>query len=121
MAGNTLDALHEQGQRLDRVEGDLYEVGLIGRLPCCHTSAADMVWGQLLQDKHCECCASRRPLSRCSPAQGPALSQTSLKLQCRHSLAASRPMLQVPCCAVPCCPACEVLGRWLAHDACTAD
>ena len=35
MAGNTLDALHEQGQRLDRVEGDLYEVGLIGRLPRC--------------------------------------------------------------------------------------
>eukprot|EP00891_Asterochloris_glomerata_P001913 jgi/Astpho2/1913/fgenesh1_pg.00038_%23_58_t len=26
MAGNTLDALHEQGQRLDRVEGDLYEI-----------------------------------------------------------------------------------------------
>ena len=31
MAGNTLDALHEQGQRLDRVEGDLYEVGLSHR------------------------------------------------------------------------------------------
>ena len=35
MAGNTLDALHEQGQRLDRVEGDLYEVGLTGTLPSC--------------------------------------------------------------------------------------
>ena len=45
MAATTLDSLHDQGHRLDRVEGDLYEVRSCHHI---HTTSAARLHGYIL-------------------------------------------------------------------------
>ena len=105
MAGNTLDALHEQGQRLDRVEGDLYEVGLIGRLPCCQASLLH-TWSGV------SCCKTSTVgvLRHTGSCQGAALHRALpcpiLPPSCnaRTALLLPRSWSEVSCFSAPCCP-----------------